>query len=149
MSFKHLLSYIVGLKLHSTASSWSVFSKLTHQNAEKETAAPVSEFDALDVAPDSLICLKKKSGVDMSQIANMVSQIMKLESEIQDLVEALECLSRHLSSCITTFSLFVAYCMKQYFAETRHVSMGSSSTPPPPQKPPEKQREEIGNKNKK
>ncbi|KAL2944806.1 Ribosomal RNA small subunit methyltransferase H [Bienertia sinuspersici] len=81
--FKSLLSYIGG----SEKSSWS-FSKLVRQKAEKETAAPISKFEAVDATLE-LICQKKTANVDMSQI-------VQLESEIQEIDEVLQCLFRHL-----------------------------------------------------
>ncbi|XP_021849012.1 uncharacterized protein [Spinacia oleracea] len=82
--FKSVLSYIGG----SQKSSWS-FSKLVRQRAEKEIAASISEFDVVDAALESMITQKKKVDVDMSQLVN-------LESEIQEIDEVLECLFRHL-----------------------------------------------------
>ncbi|KMT12774.1 hypothetical protein BVRB_4g088680 [Beta vulgaris subsp. vulgaris] len=81
--FKSMLSYIGGSK----KSSWS-FSKLISQKSEKETTASISEFDAVDATLE-LICHKKTANVDMSQL-------VKLESEIQEIDEVLECLFRHL-----------------------------------------------------
>ncbi|KAL2926599.1 Sterile alpha motif domain-containing protein 9-like [Bienertia sinuspersici] len=81
--FKSLLSYIGG----SEKSSWS-FSKLVRQKAEKETAAPISKFEAVDATLE-LICQKKTANVDMSQI-------VQLESEIQEIDDVLQCLFRHL-----------------------------------------------------
>ncbi|XP_021755430.1 uncharacterized protein LOC110720685 [Chenopodium quinoa] len=70
--FKSVLSFIGG----SQKSSWS-FSK-------KNAAASISEFDAVDATLE-----KKKVNVDMSQLVN-------LESQIQEIDEVLECLFRHL-----------------------------------------------------
>ncbi|KAL2935794.1 Sorting nexin-1 [Bienertia sinuspersici] len=81
--FKSLLNNISG----SQKSSWS-FSKLVGQKAEKQTFAPISKFDAVDATLE-LICQKKKFNVDMSQI-------VQLESEIQQFDEVLQCLLRHL-----------------------------------------------------
>ncbi|XP_057529562.1 uncharacterized protein LOC130808122 [Amaranthus tricolor] len=84
-TFISLLSYIGG----SQKSSWS-FSKLVHgQRVEKETSASSSEFDAVDATLELMISQKKKSIVDMSQL-------VKLESEIQEIDEGLECLFRNL-----------------------------------------------------
>ncbi|XP_057518338.1 uncharacterized protein LOC130799251 [Amaranthus tricolor] len=70
--FKSLLSYIGG----SQKSNWS-FSKFVHaKKAEKETAS-ISAFDTVD------------STVELSQL-------IKLESEIQVIEQDLECLFRHL-----------------------------------------------------
>ncbi|XP_021758688.1 uncharacterized protein LOC110723652, partial [Chenopodium quinoa] len=70
--FKSVLSFIGG----SQKSSWS-FSK-------KNAVATISEFDAVDATLE-----KKKVHVDMSQLVN-------LESQIQEIDEVLECLFRHL-----------------------------------------------------
>ncbi|XP_048497651.1 uncharacterized protein LOC125491575 [Beta vulgaris subsp. vulgaris] len=80
---KSMLSYIVG----SQKNSWS-FSKLVGQKAEKETSASTSEFDVVDATLE-VFCHKKKANVDMSQL-------MKLESEVQEIDEVFECLFRHL-----------------------------------------------------
>ncbi|KAJ8447409.1 hypothetical protein Cgig2_019403 [Carnegiea gigantea] len=94
--FKSLLSYIAGEKLQSRKSSWSQVSKLFQQSADKESETFTSEFAAVDLTLNLLICKKKKSSVSMLQVENIQRQIIKLESEIQDFDEALECLSRHL-----------------------------------------------------
>ncbi|XP_021776339.1 uncharacterized protein LOC110740156 [Chenopodium quinoa] len=94
-TFKSFLSYIAGAKLQSQKSSWSTVSKLINQSGNKEAAAAVSEFDIVDDTLDLLI-QRKKTGINMSQVENMKSQMIKLESEIQDFDEALECLFRHL-----------------------------------------------------
>lgn len=106
--FKTLLSSIAGMKLQSKRSSWSMISKFIHQNAE-EKAAPNSGFDAVDTTLDSLICQKKKSGFIMSQVESMKSEMMKLESEIQDLDEGLECLSRNLVRTRATLLNMLSY----------------------------------------
>jgi len=93
--FRSFLSYIAGVK-QSRRSSWSIFPKFSHPSAEKEKMIPMSNTDAVDATLGLLVCQKRKSGIDLCQIENIRSQIMKFESEIQDLVEPLECLSRHL-----------------------------------------------------
>ncbi|KNA10383.1 hypothetical protein SOVF_144910 [Spinacia oleracea] len=89
--FKSLLSYISG----SQKSNWS-FSKLVRQGSEKE-AASISEFDVVDATLNQ----KKNVNVDMSQL-------VKLESEIQEIDEVLESLFRHLiktrSTLLNVFS---------------------------------------------
>ncbi|KMT12779.1 hypothetical protein BVRB_4g088730 [Beta vulgaris subsp. vulgaris] len=76
--FKSMLSYIGG----SQKSSWSFTKK-------KETTISTSEFDVVDATLELVISQKKKANVDMSQL-------VKLESEIQEIDEVLECLFRHL-----------------------------------------------------
>ncbi|XP_021758679.1 uncharacterized protein LOC110723644 [Chenopodium quinoa] len=82
--FKSLLSYISG----SQKGSWS-FSKLVIQRSEKETEASISEFEVVDATLELMISQKKKVNVDKSQI-------VKLESEVQEIDEVLTCLYRHL-----------------------------------------------------
>ncbi|XP_021772952.1 uncharacterized protein LOC110736919 [Chenopodium quinoa] len=94
-NFKSFLSYIAGAKLQSQKSSWSAVSKLISQSGNKEAAALISEFDIVDDTLDLLI-QKKKTGINVSQVEDMKRQMIKLESEIQDFDEALECLFRHL-----------------------------------------------------
>ncbi|KMT12778.1 hypothetical protein BVRB_4g088720 [Beta vulgaris subsp. vulgaris] len=77
--FKSMLSYYIG---GSQKSSWSFTKK-------KETTTSTSEFDVVDATLELVICQKKKANVDMSQL-------VKLESEIQEIDEVLECLFRHL-----------------------------------------------------
>ncbi|KAL9238463.1 hypothetical protein vseg_012880 [Gypsophila vaccaria] len=89
-TFKSLLSYIAG----SQKSGWSVVAKLVSKNTNKESTT-ASEFDELDAALSSLIS-QKKSGLTSPQIENLMSQTLKLESQIQDLDESLECLFRNL-----------------------------------------------------
>lgn len=90
------MGFLGGEKLQSRTSGWSKVSKLFQQSADKESETFTSEFVAVDVTLNSLICHKKKSSVRMLQVENIQRQIIKLESEIQDFDEALECLSRHL-----------------------------------------------------
>ncbi|XP_074314597.1 uncharacterized protein LOC141649821 [Silene latifolia] len=89
-TLKSCLSYIGG----SQKSGWSVVATLINKNSNKETTTS-SEFDGVDAILNSLVC-QKKSGISLSQMDNLTSQTLKLESEIQDLDEALECLFRHL-----------------------------------------------------
>ena len=84
-TFISLLSYLGG----SQKSSWS-FSKIVRsQRVEKETAASISDFDRVDATLELMISQKKKTIVDMSQL-------VKLESDVQEIDLVLECLSRHL-----------------------------------------------------
>ncbi|XP_010676019.2 uncharacterized protein LOC104891929 [Beta vulgaris subsp. vulgaris] len=83
--FKSLLSYISG----SQKSSWS-FSKLISQKAEKDSTASTNEFDVVDATLELMICQKKKANIVD------ISQLVKLESEIQEIEEVLESLFRHL-----------------------------------------------------
>ena len=75
--FKSLFSYIGGSQRSSSTFSKFVIS----QKSEKETA--VSEFDAIDATVD-------------------MSQLVKLESNIDEIDQVLECLFRHLVKTRTT-----------------------------------------------
>ncbi|XP_021758630.1 uncharacterized protein LOC110723590 [Chenopodium quinoa] len=86
--FNSMLSYIGG----SQKSSWS-FSKLVGQKSETEAA---TSFDAVDAI------LVKKMNVDMSQLVN-------LESEIQEIDEVLESLFRHLVKTRSTLLNVLSY----------------------------------------
>ncbi|KAL9238467.1 hypothetical protein vseg_012884 [Gypsophila vaccaria] len=88
-TLKSLMSYIVG----SQKSGWSVVSKLINKNANK--GASTSEFDDVDATLNSLIS-QKKNGITSSQVENLMSQTLSLESQIQDLDESLEYLFRDL-----------------------------------------------------
>ncbi|XP_057518340.1 uncharacterized protein LOC130799253 [Amaranthus tricolor] len=70
--FKSLFSYIGG----SQKSSWTFSKFVRGQKSEKETAA-ISELDAIDATVD-------------------MSQLVKLESNIEEIDRVLECLFRHL-----------------------------------------------------
>ncbi|KAL9238471.1 hypothetical protein vseg_012888 [Gypsophila vaccaria] len=88
-TLKSLMSYIGG----SQKSGWSVVTKIISKNANKETST--TEFDDVDATLNSLIS-QKKSGISSSQMESLMSQTFKLESQIQDLDETLECLFRDL-----------------------------------------------------
>lgn len=97
-TLKSFLSYIAGAKLQSQRSSWSVVAKIVNQSGKTgntEAAESISQFEIVDGTLNLLI-QKKKQGINMSQVENIKGQMGKLESEIQDLDEALECLFRHL-----------------------------------------------------
>ncbi|KAL9231887.1 hypothetical protein vseg_007050 [Gypsophila vaccaria] len=102
-TFKTLLSYIVG----SQKSGWSVVTKLINRNSNKEVAI-ISEFDNIDVTLNSLIC-QKKSGTNTLLMENLRAQSLKLESEIQDLDEVLECLFRYLVKTRATLLNIFSY----------------------------------------
>ncbi|KAK9690640.1 hypothetical protein RND81_09G142700 [Saponaria officinalis] len=101
-TFKTLLSYIVC----SRKSGWSVVAKMISKIANKETST--TEFDAVDATLNSLIC-QKKSGISSSQMENLTQQTLKLEAEIQDLDESLECLFRHLVKCRATLLNIISH----------------------------------------
>ncbi|KAL9238469.1 hypothetical protein vseg_012886 [Gypsophila vaccaria] len=88
-TLKTLMSYISG----SQKSGWSVVTKMISKHANKETSN--TEFDDVDATLNSLIS-QKKSGISSSQMETLMSQTFKLESQIQDLDESLECLFRNL-----------------------------------------------------
>ncbi|XP_074314620.1 uncharacterized protein LOC141649847 [Silene latifolia] len=102
-TFQSLVSYISG----SRKSGWSVVAKLITKNNNKEVATS-SEFEAVDATLNSFIC-QKKSGITSSQIENLRSQMLKLETEIQDVDEALECLFRNLIKTRATLLNIFSY----------------------------------------
>lgn len=93
---KSSLTHITGSMIQSKRSSWFLVSKLIHQSGNQEQVASSSSFYDLDAAFSLLIFQKKKSGINMMQVDKLKSQMVKLESEILDLDEALECLFRRL-----------------------------------------------------
>ncbi|XP_074314623.1 uncharacterized protein LOC141649851 [Silene latifolia] len=101
-TLKFVVSYIAG----SQKSGWSVVAKLINKNNNE--VATSSLFDDVDATLNSLIC-QKKSGISSSQIENLTSQILKLETEIQDVDEALESLFRHLVKTRATLLNIVSY----------------------------------------
>ncbi|XP_074314625.1 uncharacterized protein LOC141649852 [Silene latifolia] len=101
-TLKSLVSYIAG----SQKSGWSVVAKLINKN--NNDVATSSLFDVVDAALNSLIC-QKKSSISSSQIENLTSQILKLETEIQDLDEALESLFRYLVKTRATLLNIFSY----------------------------------------
>lgn len=92
---KSLLSHIAGIKLQSQKTRWSVLSKFMNQSAVKAAAASSSAFVVVDATLDSMIC-QKKNAADMSKVEDIRSQMVNLESEIQDLDEVIEYLFRNL-----------------------------------------------------
>ncbi|XP_074314599.1 uncharacterized protein LOC141649823 [Silene latifolia] len=101
-SLKSLVSYIVGSK----KNGWSVVAKLINKNNNQVETSSV--FDDVDAALNSLIS-QKKSGISSSQIENLTTQILKLETEIQDIDEALESLFRHLVKTRATLLNIISY----------------------------------------
>ncbi|KAK0580834.1 hypothetical protein LWI29_006816 [Acer saccharum] len=88
--FESLLSLISGPKA-SSKSGWSLVSKLIHSKriACEEEESDMNEFVKVDAALSSLT---SKS----DNIICVQDQLKELESNIQDLEEGIECLSRHL-----------------------------------------------------
>ncbi|KAI9181060.1 hypothetical protein LWI28_010967 [Acer negundo] len=88
--FESLLSLISGPKA-SSKSGWSLVSKLIHSKriACAEEESNMNEFVKVDAA---LSTLTSKS----DNIICVQNQLKELESNIQDLEEGIECLSRHL-----------------------------------------------------
>ncbi|XP_074314619.1 uncharacterized protein LOC141649846 [Silene latifolia] len=99
-SLKSLVSYIAG----SQKSGWSVVAKLIN----KDVTTSRSTFDDVDAILNSLIC-QKKSGISSSQMEELRSQISKLETEIEDVDEALECLFRNLVKTRATLLNIFSY----------------------------------------
>jgi len=92
---RSLASYVAGKKTLARKTNW--FNKLVLQsNYEKETAT-TSGFEAFDEALKKLLVSnEKKTGFNVMEVKNLRSDIMKLESEIEDLDESLDHLCRHL-----------------------------------------------------
>ncbi|KAK9690635.1 hypothetical protein RND81_09G142200 [Saponaria officinalis] len=101
-TLKSLMSYIGG----SQKNGWSVVTKLISKNANKEASS--NEFDDVDATINSVIC-KKITGISSSQVENLMSQTFKLETEIEDLDESLECLFRDLVKTRATLLNIFSY----------------------------------------
>ncbi|KAK2665696.1 hypothetical protein Ddye_004270 [Dipteronia dyeriana] len=88
--FESLLSLISGPKA-SSKSSWSLVSKLIHSKriACEEEESEINESVKVDAALSTL------TGTS-DNISCVQNQLKELESNIQDLEEGIECLSRHL-----------------------------------------------------
>ena len=99
------MTFIDGPKLQSKSSSWFVVSKLVHPKRiaceGKETDA--NEFDKADAALQSLNSHKKSKSDYSILVQNVQNWMGKLESSIQDVDEALECLSRRLVKTRVSF----------------------------------------------
>ncbi|XP_057963957.1 uncharacterized protein LOC131155063 [Malania oleifera] len=96
--FESLLSYISGLKVRSRLSGWSLVSKLMHSKytACREEAPDISEFEKVDSELRTLIVSCRKGKSKNLHVENVQISLGKLESNIQDLEEGLDCLFRHL-----------------------------------------------------
>ncbi|KAL9238466.1 hypothetical protein vseg_012883 [Gypsophila vaccaria] len=101
-TLKSLMSYIGG----SQKSGWSVVTNMISKNASKETSN--TEFEDVDATLNSVIS-QKKSGISSSQMESLMSQTFKLESQIQDLDESLECLFRDLVKTRATLLNIFSY----------------------------------------
>ena len=105
MVFELLLTFISGPKLQSKSSSWFVVSKLVHPKriACKGEETDVNEFEKADVVLQSLISHKTSKSNYSIHIQNVQNWMEQLESSIQDVDEALECLSRRLVKTRVSF----------------------------------------------
>ena len=103
IGFESLLTFIAKSKSQSKSSSWSLVSKLVHHKRVacecEETDA--NEFEMVDEALQSLISHKPSKYSLLN--GNVQTWLRKLELNIQDLEEVLECLSRSIVK--TRFSL--------------------------------------------
>ena len=105
MVFELLLTFIYGPKLQSKSSSWFVVSKLVHPKriACEGEETDGNDFEKVDEALQSLVS-HKTSKCDYSiHVQNVQDWMGKLESSIQDVDEALECLSRRLVKTRVSF----------------------------------------------
>ncbi|KAK9690633.1 hypothetical protein RND81_09G142000 [Saponaria officinalis] len=100
-TLKSLMSYISG----SPKSGWSVVAKLMNKNNRE---ASISEFDDVDATLNSLIC-QKKGRISSSQVDNLMSQTLNLDSQIQDLEGSLEILFRDLVKTRATLLNIFSY----------------------------------------
>ena len=98
MVFESLLTFMAKPKLKLKSSSWILVSKLVHLKRVacegEETNA--NEFQMADATLQSLISHKTRKSNYSVHIENVQTWLGKLESNIQDLEEVLECLSRRL-----------------------------------------------------
>ena len=88
--FESLLTFIAKPNLQSKSSSWSLVSKLVHH---KRVVCESAETDA---ALQSLVSHNKSKSDYFVHIENVQTWLGKLESNIQEFEEELECLSRRL-----------------------------------------------------
>ncbi|XP_059647406.1 uncharacterized protein LOC132293796 [Cornus florida] len=92
-AFESLLSSIVGSKVQSRPSGWSLVSKLMHQKSvSQQDETDMNEFEKVAAALRSLTGHKTSK----SDYENLQNQLRKMESLIQDAEEQLECLFRRL-----------------------------------------------------
>ncbi|KAB1216886.1 hypothetical protein CJ030_MR4G014272 [Morella rubra] len=87
---------MVGTKLQSKSSSWSLVSKLVHPKRVTCEDEEANEFEKLDAALQSLINHKTSQSDSTEQVENVQDCLGELESSIQNFEEALEHLSRRL-----------------------------------------------------
>ncbi|KAB1216892.1 hypothetical protein CJ030_MR4G016095 [Morella rubra] len=96
--FESLMSYVASFKLRSKSSSWSLVSKLLLpkrvgcENEETER----SELEKVDAALYSIISERTTKSDYTMQVENVQDLLGKLEPNVQDLEEELECLFRRL-----------------------------------------------------
>ncbi|KAB1216888.1 hypothetical protein CJ030_MR4G016099 [Morella rubra] len=96
LAFESLLTFMVGTKLQSKSSSWSLVSKLVHPKRVTCEDEEANEFEKLDAALQSLINHKTSQSDSTEQVENVQDCLGELESSIQNFEEALEHLSRRL-----------------------------------------------------
>lgn len=92
-----LLSYVIGTKVQSRQSGWSLVSKFMHskkvscQGEQTES----NEFNKMDTALLSFMNIKTNEEDDI-KVDDFLNNLEKMESSIQILEEGLECLFRRL-----------------------------------------------------
>ncbi|KAL0009286.1 hypothetical protein SO802_010788 [Lithocarpus litseifolius] len=98
IGFESLLTFIGKSKLQTKSSSWSLVSKLVHHKrvACEREERDANEFEMVDAALQSLISHKPSKSDFSLLIDNVQNGLGKLELNIQDLEEVLECLSRSI-----------------------------------------------------
>ena len=96
--FESLLTFIAKPNLQSKSSSWSLVSKLVHHKRVvcESAETDANEFEMVDAALQSLVSHNKSKSDYFVHIENVQTWLGKLESNIQEFEEELECLSRRL-----------------------------------------------------
>ncbi|XP_059649961.1 uncharacterized protein LOC132295681 [Cornus florida] len=96
-AFESLLSYIVGSKVQSRPSGWSLVSKMMHQKSVSwQNETDTNEFEKVATALCTLTSHKTSKSDNVMNVENLQNQLGKMDSLIQDVEEQLACLFRRL-----------------------------------------------------
>ncbi|KAI3447898.1 hypothetical protein Pfo_004563 [Paulownia fortunei] len=92
-----LLSYVIGTKVQTRQSGWSLVSKLMHSKkvSSQGEQTESNEFNKVDTALLSFMGSKTNKEDDI-KVDDLLNHLQKMESSIQILEEGLECLFRRL-----------------------------------------------------
>ncbi|KAL9231889.1 hypothetical protein vseg_007052 [Gypsophila vaccaria] len=93
--FNALLNHISGGKTRSSKGTMSLVVRLMSHVSDSDKREPCSEFENIDAQLRSFVS-RKMSGISTTQLEKTRFQMGKLEYEIEEVVEELECLFRHL-----------------------------------------------------